>query len=183
MRYTPQYSNQVSAAVLIAAEIEKLKRRVLCVDRVGNDQSRRVAFVYRAADRFGRRVFPHTFCMVEAASEGCNTGKCCKCRPDVFQYEQELLDLLPKEVDNSGYCPFFNPARKNCGIYQSRPIACRIYYNFAHSAYYCQNPNDMTLQLLDGLKRHLEKVLGPYRGGYSPASLHTGTNEVCSRAK
>lgn len=55
-----------------------------------------------------------------------------------------------------------------CGIYGVRPFACRIYYNFAPSSYYCQNPNDLTLQLFDGVRRHLEQILGPYCGGYRP---------------
>jgi Fe-S-cluster containining protein len=84
----------------------------------------------------------------------------------VFAYEQKVLDLLPKRIDDSGYCPFFNLARKNCGIYGVRPFACRVYFNLGSTAHYCQNPNDVTLQLFDSLKPHLERILGPYQGGY-----------------
>jgi Fe-S-cluster containining protein len=84
----------------------------------------------------------------------------------VFAYEQKVLDLLPKRLDASGYCPFFNLVRKNCGIYGVRPFACRIYFNLASSAHYCRNPNDTTLQLFDNLKPHLERILGAYLGGY-----------------
>ena len=152
----------------ISREIEKLKRRVIWSERAGNERGRRLSFLYRSADRFGQRVYPQSFCHGETRlSVGCSTGACCRCRPDVFAAEQELLDLLPKRVDNTGYCPFFNLARKNCGIYGVRPFACRIYFNLATSAHCCQNPNEMTLQLFDNLKPHLEKILGPYRGGYS----------------
>ncbi|MBJ6723513.1 YkgJ family cysteine cluster protein [Geomesophilobacter sediminis] len=159
-------SAQSKRKQIISHEIDRLKRRILSVERAGADQGRQLAFLYRAADRFARAVYPHSFCQGEAAQEGCNTGKCCKCGPDVFEYERRVLDLLPKRSDQSGYCPFFNLSKRNCGIYQVRPFACRIYYNFDKSAYYCQNPNDTTLQLFDGVQRHLEKVLGAYTGGY-----------------
>lgn len=148
--------------------LEHLKRSVINADRAGADRSRQIAFVYRAADRFGRRAFPHTFCVQDQDHTGCATGECCKCRPDVFAYEKQVLDLLPKRNDNSGYCPFFNLTKRTCGIYQMRPFACRVYYNLAHSRHYCQNPNDETLQILDSVKRHLERILGPYCGGYRP---------------
>jgi uncharacterized protein len=151
----------------IAREMEKLKRRVIWAERAGDDRWRRISFLYRTADGLSRRVFPHSFCRGETnLAVGCTTGTCCQCRPDVFAYEQEVLDLLPKRVDGMGFCPFFNLARRNCGIYSVRPFACRIYYNIASSAHYCQNPDDTTLQLFDSLKPHLEKILGPYRGGY-----------------
>ena len=153
---------------VIFREVEKLKRRVIWSERAGNDRGRRISFLYRSADRFGQRLYPHSFCHGETRlSVGCNTGACCRCRPDVFAAEQELLDLLPKRIDNSGYCPFFNLTHKNCGIYGVRPFACRIYFNLAASAHSCRNPNETTLQLFDNLKPHLEKILGPYCGGYS----------------
>ena len=147
----------------------QLKRRVIRADRAGGDRWRRISFLYRAADRFGRRVFAGSFCDGEMSlTAGCRTGRCCKCRPDVFEYEKSVLDLLPKRVDDSGYCPFFNLVKRTCGVYGMRPFACRVYYNFAASSYYCQNPNDATLLVFDGVKRHLELVLGPYAGGYLP---------------
>ena len=155
-------------AAVIAREIERLKRRVIWSDRAGNERGRQLSFLYRSADRFGQRVYPLSFCHAETRlSIGCSTGACCRCRPDVFAAEQKLLDLLPKRLDNSGYCPFFNLSRKNCGIYGDRPFACRIYFNLAASAHSCCNPNETTLQLFDSLKPHLEKILGPYCGGYS----------------
>lgn len=152
----------------VGLELELLKRRILHADRAGDDRWRRISFLYRAADIFSRRVFAGSFCKGESATDGCKTGKCCKCRPDVFAYEKSVLDLLPKRMDDSGFCPFFNLSKQNCGVYGVRPFACRIYYNFTASDYYCQNPNDSTLQLLDGVKRHLEPILGPYTGGYLP---------------
>ena len=153
----------------VERELERLKRRILLADRAGGDKWRRISFIYRAADTFGRRVFAGSFCRAEMSrSAGCQTGQCCRCRPDVFAYEKGVLDLLPKRLDESGFCPFFNLARRTCGIYGVRPFACRIYYNFASSGYYCQNPNDSTLQLFDGVKRHLAGILGPYAGGYLP---------------
>lgn len=153
----------------IDPEVERLKRRILNVDRAGGDRWRQISLLYRAADSFGKRVFAHSFCHSEMSlSAGCSTGQCCKCSPDVFQYEKNVLDLLPKRSDHAGYCPFFNLRKHTCGIYSVRPFACRIYYNFAASGYYCQNPDDRTLQLFDGVKRHLEQVLGPYAGGYRP---------------
>ena len=151
----------------IARECEKLKRCIVWAERAGNDRWRQISFLYRMADRFGSRVFPLSHCHQETnPAVGCTTGRCCQCRPDVFAYEKEVLDLLPKRVDGTGYCPFFNLAKRNCGIYCVRPFACRIYYNLASSAHYCQNPNDTTLQLFDSLKHHLEKILGTYGGGY-----------------
>jgi hypothetical protein len=151
----------------VACEFEKLKRRVIWSERAGSDRWRQISFLYRSADRFGSRIFDHSFCRGEITLDvGCSTGSCCRCRPDVFAYEQKVLDLLPKRVDASGYCPFFNLARKNCGIYGVRPFACRIYFNLAASAHYCCNPNDTTLQLFDNLKPHLERILGSYAGGY-----------------
>lgn len=155
------------SAALVAREIERLKRRVIWAERAGADQGRQLAFIYRAADRFGRRVFPHTFCHTDAAAAGCVTGSCCRCRPDVFAREQALLDLLPQQHDNDGFCPFFNRARRNCGIYAMRPLACRIYYNLAASRHSCPNPADAMLALLAFLRPHLEKILGPYQGGYN----------------
>jgi hypothetical protein len=151
---------------IIEHEIERLKRRVIWSERAGEDRWRRTTFLYRVADRFGGRVFPHTFCHGEAASAGCATGCCCSCRPDVFSYEKDVLDLLPKRKDAGGYCPFFNLARRSCGIYGVRPFACRIYYNLASSRLSCQNPTDAMLRLFDNLKPHLERVLGAYQGGY-----------------
>lgn len=150
----------------ISREIEKLKRRVIWSERAGIDSWRQISFLYRSADRFGRQVYGQSFCGGELSTSGCSTGSCCRCRPDVFAYEKQVLDLLPKRIDTSGYCPFFNLARKNCGIYGVRPFACRVYFNLAASAHYCQNPNDTTLQLFDNLKPHLERILGPYIGGY-----------------
>jgi hypothetical protein len=155
-------------ATAVAREIERLKRRVVWADRAGQDPWRRISFLYRVADRFGSRVFAHTFCRGEMRpAVGCGTGRCCQCRPDVFAYEKEVLDRLPKRGDDTGYCPFFNLVRRNCGIYGVRPLACRIYFNLASTGHYCQNPNDATLQLFDSLKPHLERILGPYRGGYA----------------
>jgi Fe-S-cluster containining protein len=151
---------------IIAAEIERLKRRVIWAERAGEETARRITFLYRVADRFGSRVFPYSFCRTESAAGGCATGSCCGCRPDVFAREKELLDLLPKRTDPRGFCPFFNLARRNCGIYGVRPFACRIYYNIASTRHSCQNPADAMLQLFDSLKPHLEKVIGPYHGGY-----------------
>ena len=153
---------------LITREIERLKRRVIHADRAGADRGRQISFLYRAADRFSRRVFASSFCHLEQNETGCATGECCKCRPDVFAFEKSVLDLLPKRLGHTGYCPFFNLTKHNCGIYQVRPFACRVYYNLAKSGYYCQNPNDQTLQIFEGVKRHLERILGPYAGGYSP---------------
>lgn len=150
----------------VAREIERLKRRVIWSERAGGDSWRQISFLYRAADRFGSRIFDHSFCRGEIGAGGCSTGCCCRCRPDVFAYEQRVLDLLPKRLDDSGYCPFFNLVRKNCGIYGVRPFACRIYFNLGSTAHYCRNPNDATLQMFDNLKHHLERILGAYRGGY-----------------
>ncbi len=150
----------------VIQEIENLKRRVIWSERAGDDRWRQISFVYRVADRFGRRLYGQSFCGGELSASGCSTGSCCRCRPDVFAYEKQVLDLLPKRSDNSGYCPFFNLARKNCGIYAVRPFACRVYFNLASSSHYCRNPNDMTMQLFDNIKPHLERVLGAYEGGY-----------------
>jgi uncharacterized protein len=150
----------------VAREVEKLKRRVIWSERAGGDRWRQISFLYRVADTFGTRIFDNTFCHEETGENGCSTGSCCRCRPDVFAYERKLLDLLPKRLDNSGHCPFFNLVRKNCGIYGVRPFGCRIYFNLASSAHFCRNPNDTTLQLFDTLKPHLERILGPYQGGY-----------------
>jgi uncharacterized protein len=149
-------------------EIERLKSRVVQAQRAG-DRSRQISFLYRSAERFSRRVFARSFCHTEMSlRSGCSTGCCCKCSPDVFACEREVLELLPKREDDSGYCPFFNLSKRTCGVYGVRPFACRVYYNFGTSRYYCQNPNDRTLQLFDGLKRHLEQVLGPYASGFRP---------------
>ena len=157
------------SADAVMQELERLKKHIILADRAGGDRWRRISFVYRAADSFSRRVFARSFCRTEMSREsGCQTGRCCKCRPDVFQYEKNVLDLLPKRVDDSGFCPFFNLKKHTCGIYGVRPFACRIYHNLAASSYYCQNPNDATLQLFNGVKRHLELILGPYAGGYRP---------------
>ena len=166
-RIVPRVGENNVPVTTVAREIEKLKRRVIWAERAGDDRWRRISFLYRSADRFANRVFPHSFCHGETKlAVGCTTGNCCQCRPDVFAYEQEVLELLPKRVDDTGYCPFFNLARRNCGIYGVRPFACRIYYNLASSAHYCQNPDETTLQMFDSLKPHLAKILGPYRGGY-----------------
>jgi len=151
---------------VVAREIERLKRRVIWSERAGGDHGRQISFLYRAADRFGRRIFEHSFCRGEIGASGCSTGCCCRCRPDLFAYEQQVLDLLPKRSDTSGYCPFFNLVKRNCGIYGVRPFACRVYFNLGSTAHYCRNPNDTTLQLFDNLKPHLERVLGTYLGGY-----------------
>lgn len=163
----PSYRKQISER-LVTRELDRLKRRIILASRTGGDSWRQISFLYRAADSFSKRVFADSFCHREMDLSGCTTGQCCKCRPDVFQYEKRVLDLLPKRSDDSGFCPFFNLSKRTCGIYGVRPFACRVYYNFANSAYYCQNPNDATLQVFDGVKRHLELVLGPYLGGYLP---------------
>lgn len=158
---------QSVSTAMINREIERLKRRVIWSERAGAERDRQLSFLYRSADRFGQRLYPLSYCHVETElGSGCTTGICCQCRPDVFASEEKVLDLLPKRNDSSGYCPFFNRSRKNCGIYGVRPFACRIYFNLASSAHTCRNPNEMTLQLFDNLKPHLEKILGPYRGGY-----------------
>jgi len=156
-------------------ESERLKRRVIHAPRLGGERWRQVALLYRLADSYGRRVFPRSLCHEKvSAFSGCVTGECCRCRPDVFASEKELLDRLPKPPDNAGYCLFFNIAKKTCGIYGVRPFACRIYYNMASSRLYCQNPADATLQLFDTLKRHVEKILGPHLGGYPPHGPEAG---------
>ena len=160
------FSSVMGGAVPVALEMERLKRRIVWAERAGEDQGRRIAFIYRAAERFGRLVFPLSFCHTDAAAAGCVTGSCCRCRPDVFAWEKTILDLLPQKKDNDGFCPFFNRTRRNCGIYGMRPFACRVYYNTAKSRHSCQNPADNMLGLFAALKPHLEKVLGPYQGGY-----------------
>ena len=162
-------SRKQIADQLVTRELDRLKRRIILAARAGDDRWRQISFLYRAADSFSKRVFADSFCHTEMSqTHGCTTGQCCKCRPDVFAYEKGVLDLLPKRIDDSGFCPFFNLGKRTCGIYGVRPFACRVYYNFATSSYYCQNPNDATLQVFDGVKRHLELVLGPYTGGYLP---------------
>lgn len=154
----------------ILREIERLKRRIIWAERAGAERERQIAFVYRSADRFGRKVYPHTFCHdFTASGVGCDTGICCRCRPDVFAFEYEILSRLPQRRDHRDYCPFFNLTRKNCGIYAVRPLACRLYFNLAASAHACRNPNDTTLNLFAGLKPHLERILGPYQGGFDLA--------------
>jgi hypothetical protein len=156
-------------------ESERLKRRVIHAARLGGEEWRQAALLYRLADSFGKRMFPRSHCHgIISAHDGCVTGECCRCRPDVFAREKELLDRLPRPDDNGGYCLFFNRAKRTCGIYGVRPFACRIYYNLEQSRHYCQNPTDATLQLFDTLKRHVEKILGPYRGGYPPAGSSGG---------
>jgi uncharacterized protein len=154
----------------IRAEVEGelLKRRIIRLGSLSGDRWKQIAVLYRVGDRYGSRMFPHTFCHGMAGSgAGCVTGACCACKPDVFLFEQELLDRLPKRLGNMGeYCPFFNRVKKNCGIYGVRPFACRIYYNLARSRLSCRNPADETLQLFDSVKRHLAVILGPYQGGY-----------------
>ena len=82
--------------VAVELELERLKRRILHAERAGGDRWRQISFLYRAADSFSRRVFAGSFCHAEMSrSAGCKTGQCCQCRPDVFAYEKELLDLLP----------------------------------------------------------------------------------------
>jgi uncharacterized protein len=155
----------------VQREGERLKRRIIHAGRFGGDRWRQIGLLYRLADSYGRRVFPHSFCHgMTGSSDGCVTGACCACKPDVFAYEQEVLDRLPKRIDNAGYCPFFNRAKKTCGIYGVRPFACRVYYNVTASRLSCQNPAEETLQLFDSLKRHVEQILGPHLGGYVPKS-------------
>ncbi len=155
---------------LLEREGELLKRRVIRLGSFNGDRWRQIAVLYRVADRYGKSVFPGTFCYGLVGSiEGCSTGVCCSCKPDVFLFEQELLDHLPKRLANMGeYCPFFNRAKRNCGIYSIRPFACRIYYNLALSRFSCRNPSEETLQLFDSVKRHVAEILGPYQGGYLP---------------
>jgi hypothetical protein len=97
-------------------ESELLKRRAIRLgSMITGDRRRQIAVLYSLADRYGNNVFPHTFCrdMVDPVA-GCITGTCCACQPDVFAFEQELLDRLPKRLANVGhYCPFFNPAKNN----------------------------------------------------------------------
>ena len=153
----------------VAREGERLKRRIIRLGGLTGDRWRQIAVLYRLADSYGRRLFSRSFCHGLTGAAGGVTGACCACRPDVFAWEQELLDRLPKRLANVGeYCPFFNRAKKNCGIYGVRPFACRIYFNLAASRLSCRNPTDETLQLFDSLKRHVAEILGPYRGGYVP---------------
>lgn len=154
----------------VLREGERLMRRIIRTGRLGGDRWRQIALLYRLADSYGRRVFPRSFCHgMAGSSAGCVTGACCACKPDVFAYEREILDRLPKRLASLGhYCPFFNRVKKNCGIYAVRPFACRLYYNLAGSRLSCQNPAEETLRLFDSLKRHLEEILGPYVGGYVP---------------
>ncbi len=155
----------------VLREGERLKQRIIRTGMLDGDRWRRkIALLYRLADSYGTRAFPRSFCHgMAGTSAGCVTGACCACKPDVFAYEQEILDRLPKRLANVGHhCPFFNLAKKNCGIYAVRPFACRIYYNLAASRLSCQNPADETLRLFDSLKRHVEDILGPYAGGYVP---------------
>ncbi len=159
----------MSPADELQREGERLKRRVIHATRLGGERWRQAALLYRLADSYGRRVFPRSLCHEKVSGfSGCITGECCRCRPDVFAREKELLDRLPKGEDNGGYCPFFNRTKRTCGIYGVRPFACRIYYNMAPSCLYCQNPAEATLQLFDTLKRHVEEILGPHLGGYAP---------------
>ncbi|CAH2030094.1 YkgJ family cysteine cluster protein [Trichlorobacter ammonificans] len=153
-------------ATRVVREIERLKRRVVWAERAGKEPERQIAFLYRAADRFGSRLFAQSFCRTEAGGSGCATGSCCCCRPDVFAWERTILDLLPQQRDNNGFCPFFNQVRRNCGIYGMRPFACRIYYNVAASRHSCRNPAEVMLGLFAFLKPHLERIIGPYQGGY-----------------
>lgn len=160
---------QRRAEQVVTEELERLKRRIILAGRAGGDRWRQISFLYRCADSFGRRVFADSYCHTEMSlSDGCATGQCCRCRPDVFEYEKSVLDLLPKRSDNSGFCPFFNLTKRTCGVYGVRPFACRVYYNFARSRYCCDNPGDTTLQIFDGVRRHIEPILGPYAGGYQP---------------
>lgn len=156
---------------VVAREGERLKRRIIRLGLRGGDRWRQIAVLYRLADSYGSRVFPVTFCRGLAGASGCLTGACCACLPDVFAGERELLDRLPKRLASAGECcPFFNRAKKNCGIYAVRPFACRIYFNLASSRLSCTNPTDETLQLFDSLKRHVAEILGPYAGGYLPGT-------------
>jgi hypothetical protein len=159
-------SSHAATQTTVARQIERLKRRVIWAERAGEDSWRQISFLYRVADRFGTVIYPLSFCRIESAAAGCASGSCCSCRPDVFAWEKEILDLLPKRKDPGGYCPFFNLTRRTCGIYGVRPFACRIYYNLSSSRHSCQNPAEAILQVFDTLRPHLERILGPYQGGY-----------------
>ncbi len=165
-----------------AREGELLKRRIIRLGSMQGDRWRQIAVLYRLADGYGRRVSPHSFCHGMAdGTTGCVTGVCCACKPDVFAFEQELLDRLPKRLANRGTCcPFFNRAKKNCGIYGVRPFACRIYFNQGRSRISCRNPAEETLQLFDLLKRHLAEILGPYGGGYHPSGADREMTDLIS---
>lgn len=156
-------------ATLRQGEGERLKRRVILLGGSKLDSRQRAALLYRLVDRYGRRLYPASFCHTLVGTDGCSTGECCQCRPDIFHLEKERLDALPKQWPNGGYCPFFDHVGKGCSIYADRPFACRLYFNVARSRFSCLNPADETLMLFDNLKRHLEPILGAYLGGYLPA--------------
>lgn len=157
----------VTAHPAIYVEIERLKRRILWAERAGEGRGRQIAFLYRSADRFGRKLYPLSFCHpLTSAESGCSTSVCCCCRPDVFAFEHELLASLPQSDSSDGFCPFFDRQRGNCGIYLQRPLACRLYFNLGTTPHICRNPNDLTLDLFTGLRPLLEPLLGPYLGGY-----------------
>ena len=115
-----------------------------------------MAFLYRSANPFANPGCPPLLLpWRNEAAVGCTTGNCCQCRPDVFAYEQEVLELLPQTVDHTGYCPFFNLARRHCGITASGRSPCRI-FTISPPPLITAKTGRKRRCMYDNLKPHLE---------------------------
>lgn len=100
--------------------------------------------MWEAASEVSKILTPYTACK-QGCSYCCNIattlttteaqiiGKHVGRKPKVFTTRVNILDNIKKY--SGVQCPFLKKGR--CSIYEVRPLACRVHFNFSDTPYFC----------------------------------------------
>lgn len=91
-------------------------------------------------------------------------GACCHldpaARPDLDQYlSPDELELYLSLVGKDGWCVHYNPASRQCRIYQERPRFCRVTPDVFHDLYGIE-PEKFHDFAIDCCRQQIEGVYG-----------------------
>jgi Fe-S-cluster containining protein len=124
------------------AKIQKLVDRIIAEFERGKSFMLLISMAHKLADLLSTNSAKHSVCQ-----RGCS--HCCKILVGASLMESTYISRktgtpliedrtydLKHDDKSISYCPFHDPETASCGIYENRPIACRIFFAF-DSPEYC----------------------------------------------
>ncbi|MFC5742933.1 YkgJ family cysteine cluster protein [Dyella tabacisoli] len=139
---TAQDNARRSAASMLAslpARLQKDEDRIAAqLQRHKGNAFAKITVLHDLLNAFGAAMAPFTACKA-----GCDA--CCHYNVSLFPIEARYIehfaghkqrgDPLPAQDFHGQPCPFLKEGR--CGIYNARPISCRLHVAFTKTAYWC----------------------------------------------
>jgi hypothetical protein len=95
---------------------------------------------------------------------GC--GACCYLAPEERPFLEEYLDaallaLYHSLVGEDGWCIHFDKQERTCGIYQTRPLFCRVSPEVLRTLY-GEDPADLSAWAIHCCREHIDSVYGTH---------------------